>query len=113
MIGALAAGNRVMLKLSEFTPATGRLLKDLLGRIFPDDMVTVVLGDAEVAVAFSSLPVDHLLFTGSTHVGKLVMRAAAEHLTPVTLELGANPRPLSRPTYRSRTPPSASPGAKA
>ena len=88
LIGALAAGNRVMLKLSEFTPATGRLLKDLLGRIFPDDMVTVVLGDAEVAVAFSSLPVDHLLFTGSTHVGKLVMRAAAEHLTPVTLELG-------------------------
>ena len=88
LIGALAAGNRVMLKLSEFTPATGRLLKDLLGRIFPEDMVTVVLGEAEVAVAFSSLAFDHLLFTGSTHVGKLVMRAAAENLTPVTLELG-------------------------
>lgn len=88
LIGALAAGNRVMLKLSEFTPATGRLLKDLLGRIFPEDLVTVVLGDAEVAVAFSSLAFDHLLFTGSTHVGRLVMRAAAENLTPVTLELG-------------------------
>ena len=88
LVGALAAGNRVMLKLSEFTPATGRLLKDLLGRIFPEDRVTVVLGEADVAVAFSSLGFDHLLFTGSTHVGKQVMRAAAENLTPVTLELG-------------------------
>ena len=88
LIGALAAGNRVMLKLSEYTPATGRLLKDLLGRIFPEDMVAVVLGDVEVAVAFSGLPFDHLLFTGSTHVGKQVMRAAADNLTPVTLELG-------------------------
>ena len=88
LIGALAAGNRVMLKLSEFTPATGRLLKDLLGRIFPEDMVAVVLGEADVGVAFSGLAFDHLLFTGSTHVGKLVMRAAAENLTPVTLELG-------------------------
>ena len=88
LIGALAAGNRVMLKLSEFTPATGRLLKDLLGRIFPEDSVAVVLGEADVAVAFSGLAFDHLLFTGSTQVGKLVMRAAAEHLTPVTLELG-------------------------
>ena len=88
LIGALAAGNRVMLKLSEYTPATGRLLKDLLGRIFPEDMVAVVLGDTEVAVAFSRLPFDHLLFTGSTHVGRQVMRAAADNLTPVTLELG-------------------------
>ena len=88
LIGALAAGNRVMLKLSEFTPATGLLLKDLLGRIFPEDMVAVVLGEADVGVAFSGLTFDHLLFTGSTHVGKLVMRAAAENLTPVTLELG-------------------------
>ena len=88
LIGALAAGNRVMLKLSEFTPATGRLLKDLLGRILPEDCVAVVLGEADVAVAFSGLAFDHLLFTGSTQVGKLVMRAAAEHLTPVTLELG-------------------------
>ena len=88
LIGALAAGNRVMLKLSEFTPATGRLLKDLLGRIFPEDMVAVVLGEADVGVAFSGLAFDHLLFTGSTHVGKLVMRAAAENLTPITLELG-------------------------
>ena len=88
LIGALAAGNRVMLKLSEFTPATGRLLQDLLGRIFPEDRVAVVLGEADVAEAFCGLAFDHLLFTGSTQVGKRVMRAAAENLTPVTLELG-------------------------
>ena len=88
LVGALAAGNRVMLKLSEFTPATGHWLKELLGRIFPEDMVCVVLGEADVAAAFSGLAFDHLLFTGSTLVGKQVMRAAAENLTPVTLELG-------------------------
>ncbi len=88
LVGALAAGNRVMLKLSEFTPATGHWLKELLGRIFPEDMVCVVLGETDVAAAFSALAFDHLLFTGSTHVGKQVMRAAAENLTPVTLELG-------------------------
>jgi coniferyl-aldehyde dehydrogenase len=88
MIGALAAGNRVMLKLSESTPATGELLKRLFARVFPEDLVAVVLGEAEVGMAFSSLPFDHLLFTGSTSVGRHVMRAAAENLTPVTLELG-------------------------
>ncbi|CAI2799921.1 coniferyl aldehyde dehydrogenase [Pseudomonas fluorescens group sp.] len=88
LVGALAAGNRVMLKLSESTPATGELLKALLARIFPEDLVCVVLGEAEVGMAFSKLPFDHLLFTGATSIGKHVMRAAAEHLTPVTLELG-------------------------
>jgi coniferyl-aldehyde dehydrogenase len=88
MIGALAAGNRVMLKLSESTPATGELLKALFARIFPEDLVAVVLGEADAGIAFSRLPFDHLLFTGATSVGKHVMRAAAENLTPVTLELG-------------------------
>ena len=88
LVGALAAGNRVMLKLSESTPATGQLLKTLLAQIFPEDLVCVVLGEAEVGMAFSKLPFDHLLFTGATSIGKHVMRAAAEHLTPVTLELG-------------------------
>ena len=88
LVGALSAGNRVMLKLSESTPATGKLLKFLLGQIFPEDLVTVVLGEADVGVAFSQLPFDHLLFTGATSIGKHVMRAAAENLTPVTLELG-------------------------
>ncbi|MCO8161743.1 coniferyl aldehyde dehydrogenase [Pseudomonas sp. 21LCFQ010] len=88
LTGALAAGNRVMLKLSESTPATGQLLKQMLAQIFPQDLVCVVLGEVEVGMAFSRLPFDHLLFTGATGVGKQVMRAAAEHLTPVTLELG-------------------------
>jgi coniferyl-aldehyde dehydrogenase len=88
LTGALAAGNRVMIKMSESTPATSQLVKDLLARIFPEDMVAVVLGEAEVGQAFSRLPFDHLLFTGATSVGRHVMRAAAENLVPVTLELG-------------------------
>ncbi|MBA1230218.1 coniferyl aldehyde dehydrogenase [Pseudomonas viridiflava] len=88
LTGALAAGNRVMLKLSESTPATGALLKRLFAETFPEELITVVLGEAEVGVAFSRLPFNHLLFTGATSIGKHVMRAAAENLTPVTLELG-------------------------
>ena len=88
LVGALAAGNRVMIKMSESTPATSQLVKDLLARVFPEDLVSVVLGEAEVGMAFSKLPFDHLLFTGATSIGKHVMRAAAENLTPVTLELG-------------------------
>ncbi len=88
LIGALAAGNRVMIKMSESTPATSQLVKELLARIFPEDMVAVVLGEAEVGQAFSRLPFDHLLFTGATSIGTHVMRAAAENLVPVTLELG-------------------------
>ncbi len=88
LIGALAAGNRVMLKMSEATPATGQLLKELLAQIFPDEQVAVILGEADTGIAFSQQPFDHLLFTGSTSVGRHVMRAAAENLTPVTLELG-------------------------
>ncbi len=88
LIGALAAGNRVMLKMSESTSATGLLLKDLLAQVFPEDQVAMVLGEADVGIAFSRLPFDHLLFTGSTSIGRQVMRAAAENLTPVTLELG-------------------------
>ena len=85
---ALSAGNRVMLKPSELTPRVSALLKLMLGEAFPEEQVAVVLGGPEVAQAFSALPFDHLLFTGSTAVGRHVMRAAADHLTPVTLELG-------------------------
>jgi len=88
LTAALAAGNRVMLKLSEATPATGELLKRLLGEVFPEDLVGVVLGESEVGEAFSRLPFDHLLFTGATSIGRHVMAAAAQNLTPVTLELG-------------------------
>ncbi|WP_334180900.1 coniferyl aldehyde dehydrogenase [Pseudomonas nitroreducens] len=88
LTGALAAGNRVMIKMSESTPESARVLKDLLAKVFPEDLVAVVQGEVDVGVAFSRLPFDHLLFTGATSVGKHVMRAAAENLTPVTLELG-------------------------
>jgi len=86
--GALAAGNRVMLKLSEFAPATSSALARLFAETFGADLVTAVEGDAEVAKAFVQLPFDHLLFTGSTTIGRQVMHAAADNLTPVTLELG-------------------------
>lgn len=88
LVAALAAGNRVMVKMSEFTPHTSALFKELVESTFPQDLVAVINGEADVAADFSSRAFDHLLFTGSTSVGKLVMRAAAEHLTPVTLELG-------------------------
>ncbi|EWG98399.1 aldehyde dehydrogenase family protein, partial [Halomonas sp. BC04] len=97
LTGALAAGNRVMIKMSEATPRTSQLLKELLARVFPEDLVTVVLGEAEVGAAFSRLPFDHLLFTGATSIGRHVMRAAADNLTPVTLELGGkSPAIVSR-----------------
>lgn len=88
LICALGAGNRVMLKMSEYTPHTAALLKKILGAIFTEDQVAVVTGDAETGAAFAALPFDHLLFTGATNIGRKVMRAAAENLTPVTLELG-------------------------
>ncbi len=85
---ALAAGNRVMLKMSESAPATAELMRTMLADAFDEDQVGVVLGEIDTGRAFSALPFDHLLFTGSTEIGKEVMRAAAENLTPVTLELG-------------------------
>lgn len=86
--GAFAAGNRVMLKPSEFTPATSALLAQLLDLYFDEDEMAVVLGGPEVGAAFAGLPFDHLIFTGATSIARNVMRAAAENLTPVTLELG-------------------------
>jgi acyl-CoA reductase-like NAD-dependent aldehyde dehydrogenase len=88
LVGALAAGNRAMIKMSELTPRTGALFAELVGRTFAPEQVAVVGGDASVGAAFAALPFDHLLFTGSTRVGREVMRAAAANLTPVTLELG-------------------------
>lgn len=85
---AIAAGNRAMIKPSEFTPETSRLLSRMLGEIFSEEQVAIVTGDATVGAAFSALPFDHLLFTGSTPVGRAVMKAASENLVPVTLELG-------------------------
>jgi acyl-CoA reductase-like NAD-dependent aldehyde dehydrogenase len=88
LAAALAAGNRVIVKPSEITPATSELLKRRLEEGFGTDRVTVALGGPEVAEGLCRLPFDHILFTGSTAVGKKVMAAAAQNLVPVTLELG-------------------------
>ena len=88
MADILGAGNRVMIKPSEFTPQTSELTRELIGRYFDRSEIAVMTGGPEVGAAFASLPFDHLLFTGATSIGRMVMRAAAENLTPVTLELG-------------------------
>lgn len=96
---AIAAGNRVMLKPSELTPATAAVLAKIIQAVFPPEQVSVVQGDAEVGAAFSALPFDHLLFTGSTAVGKKVAVAAARNLTPVTLELGGKSPVVIEPGF--------------
>jgi len=88
LTAALAAGNRAMLKPSEYTPATSALLARLLGEAFPPEQIAVVTGGPDVGAAFSALPFDHLFFTGSAPVGRAILRAASENLVPVTLELG-------------------------
>ncbi len=88
LVAALAAGNRAMIKPSEMTPRLSALLKACIAEVFHEDEVAVVTGGPEFAAAFSALPFDHLLFTGSTQVGRKVAEAAAGNLTPVTLELG-------------------------
>jgi acyl-CoA reductase-like NAD-dependent aldehyde dehydrogenase len=99
LVAALAAGNRAMVKMSELAPATAELLDTLVRKNFEPDEVTIVTGDADVGRAFAALPFDHLLFTGSTGVGRAVMRAAAENLTPVTLELGGKSPVIVAPDY--------------
>ena len=88
LITALAAGDRAMIKMSEYTPRTSAAVRALLGECFAEDEVAVFGGAVEAAQAFAALPFDHLVFTGSPAVAPHVMRAAAANLTPVTLELG-------------------------
>jgi aldehyde dehydrogenase (NAD+) len=88
LVSALAAGNCVMLKPSEITSHVSALLARMATEVFETDIVKVIEGDAEVAKKLLSLPFDHIFFTGSPSIGKIVMKAAAEHLTSVTLELG-------------------------
>jgi coniferyl-aldehyde dehydrogenase len=88
LVAALAAGDRALIKPSELTPRVSALLAELAAKYFDPDLVTVVVGDAETGKAFVALPFDHLLFTGSTAVGRQVAAAAAANLTPITLELG-------------------------
>lgn len=87
-VAALAAGNRVLIKPSELTPATSELMARLVAENFAPEEMQVITGDADVGKAFTELPLDHLFFTGSTAVGRHVAQAAARNLTPVTLELG-------------------------
>ena len=88
LIGAIGAGNRAMIKPSEYTPRMSQLLKEVLGKGFSDEDIFVATGGVDVASAFSGLPFDHLVFTGSTSVGRIVGEAAGRNLVPVTLELG-------------------------
>ncbi len=88
LIGAISAGNTAILKPSEYAQATSEALKDLMGEIFDEEYITVVEGDKTVSEKLLNLKFDKIFFTGNTQVGKIVMRKAAEHLTPVTLELG-------------------------
>jgi coniferyl-aldehyde dehydrogenase len=97
-VGALAAGNRVMMKLSEFCPETNRVLRNIVTQALGESWVEVIEGEAEIANEFSLMPFDHLLFTGSTSVGHIIMRNAAEHLTPITLELGGKSPLLVAPS---------------
>ena len=102
LVDALGAGNHALIKPSELAPATAQLLQKMIGEIFPEEYVSVVNGDAHVAAEFAALPFDHLLFTGSTRVGKMIMRAASEHLTPVTLELGGKSPTIIHPEFPLR-----------
>jgi coniferyl-aldehyde dehydrogenase len=103
LVDAIAAGNHVMLKPSEIAPRTAELLGQIIASIFPREYIAVVTGDERTAAAFASLPFDHLLFTGSTRVGKLIMRSASDHLTPVTLELGGKCPAIIHPEFPLRT----------
>ncbi|MBV8594314.1 MAG: coniferyl aldehyde dehydrogenase [Caulobacteraceae bacterium] len=88
LAGILAAGNRAMIKPSEYTPATSALIKTMVESRYSSEEIAVVTGGPEVGQAFAALPFDHLVFTGATSIAAHVMRAAADNLTPLTLELG-------------------------
>jgi coniferyl-aldehyde dehydrogenase len=97
LAGILAAGNRAMIKPSEFTPATSELMKTMFAKAFTDEEIAVITGGPEVGQAFAGLPFDHMIFTGATSIARHVMRAAAENLVPLTLELGGkSPVVISR-----------------
>jgi coniferyl-aldehyde dehydrogenase len=103
LANALAAGNHVIVKPSELAPKTANVIGRIVSTALPEEYVAVIIGDKEVASALCTLPFDHLLFTGSTATGKLVMRSAAENLTPVTLELGGKSPALVHESYSMAT----------
>jgi coniferyl-aldehyde dehydrogenase len=99
VVDAMAAGNRVLLKTSDQMPAFSKLLKSLLARAFDESELAVLVGGVDLAEQFVRLPLDHILFTGSAAVGRKVLAAAAENLTPVTLELGGKSPVVVCPDY--------------
>jgi len=99
LVAALVAGNRALVKMSEFTPAFSALFEQLVAKTFTPEEVAVVNGGPDVAAQFTRLPFNHLFFTGSTLIGRRVMGAAAENLTPVTLELGGKSPTVIAPGY--------------
>jgi coniferyl-aldehyde dehydrogenase len=99
LVAALVAGNRAMVKMSEYTPKFSALFQQLVAAAFAPEEVTVITGGPDIAAHFTRLPFNHLLFTGSTLVGRKVMAAAAENLTPVTLELGGKSPTVIAPGY--------------
>lgn len=103
LANAIGAGNHVIVKPSELAPASAQTLRQMISEAFPEEYVAVVTGGRELASAFSTLPFDHILFTGSQSVAKLVMKAAAENLTPVTLELGGKSPALVHESYPMAT----------
>lgn len=97
LVGIFAAGNRAMVKLTEVTPKTSELLKELFARYFDETEVVGITGEVDVGAAFSALPLDHIIFTGATSIARHILAAAAPNLTPVTLELGGkSPTIISR-----------------
>ncbi|RIK92405.1 MAG: coniferyl aldehyde dehydrogenase [Burkholderiales bacterium] len=99
LVDVLAAGNRAMIKPSEHSPAYSALLARLVAERFAPDEIAVVTGGPETGAAFTALPFDHLVFTGGTEIGRKVMRAAADNLTPVTLELGGKSPTVIAPGF--------------
>ncbi|WP_159021912.1 aldehyde dehydrogenase family protein [Formosa sp. L2A11] len=88
LVSAIAAGNTVILKPSELTPNIAQVMSDIITKLFSENEIALVQGEVEVSTALLELPFNHIFFTGSPQVGKVVMKAAAKHLTSVTLELG-------------------------
>ncbi len=97
LAGVLAAGNRAMIKPSEFTPATSALMAEMIAEAYDPNEIAIFDGGPEVGQAFSSLPFDHMIFTGATSIARHILAAAARNLVPVTLELGGkSPVVISR-----------------
>ncbi|HEX4974635.1 MAG TPA: aldehyde dehydrogenase family protein, partial [Pseudomonadales bacterium] len=99
LVGVIAAGNSAIIKPSSLTPRTGEVMKRMIASVFNEEYITVVASDGSVSSYFTQLPFDHIVYTGSTQVGSLVMKAAAENLTPVTLELGGKSPALISPEF--------------